>query len=57
MMLVLLLDNWYNNEILHHKTLPFQTSSNEQQRLYIRDAQPAGRIRPPKEFYPALGAG
>jgi len=25
--------------------------------MYTRDAQPAARIRPPKEFYPALGAG
>ena len=26
-------------------------------RGYSRNAQPVGRIRPPKDFYPALGAG
>jgi len=36
---------------------PLPSKLEDKRSLYPRDAQPTARIRPPKEFCPAFGAG
>ena len=36
---------------------PLPSKLEGKRSLYPRDAQPTARIRPPKEFFPAFGAG